>query len=107
MADDNVFGQFSNGVTSLSISDSADGARGFTGEGISRVGRNDSILEKSINSYSAELLNNKFADLSKGIGSLKALAVVFCAEGGIVHGIDPRLLKQVSKMANQNIMTGK
>lgn len=107
MADDNIFGQFSNGATSLSISDSADGARGFTGEGISKIVKNDSNLVKSISSYCGGVADNNLVDLSKGIGSLKALAVVFSAEGGIVHGIDPRLLKQVSKMAHQNIMTGK
>ena len=87
MANDNVFGQFSTGVTNNQMSESADGSQGLFSGITNRVLNVDSNLGKSLNGYAGKMFDITITDLSKGTGSLKNLCVLLTGENAKLYGV--------------------
>lgn len=103
MANDNIFGQFSTGVTNNQMSESVDGSQGVISGITNKVLNVDSNLGKSLNEYAAKMFDANITDLSKGIGSFKEiLKVVLTGETALLYGVKPPQA-QVAKVMGQNM----
>lgn len=89
MADDNIFGQLSTGVTNNQMSESADGSQGVVSGITNRVLNVDSNLGKSLNGYAGKMFDITITDLSKGTGSLKDLCVLLTGKNAKLYGVSP------------------
>lgn len=89
MADDNIFGQFSIGVTNNQLSQSTDGSQGVVSGINNKVLTVDSNLGKSLNGYAGKMFDITITDLSKGTGSLKDLCVLLTGKNAELYGVSP------------------
>lgn len=102
MANDNIFGQFSTGVTNNQMSESVDGSQGVISGIANRVLNVDSNLGKSLNEYAGKMFDTNITDLSKGTGSLKNLCVLLTGKNAKLYGVSaPKA--EVAKFMGQTI----
>ena len=102
MANDNIFGQFSTGVTNNQMSESVDGSQGVISGITNKVLNVDSNLGKSLNEYAGKMFDTNITDLSKGTGSLKDLCVLLTGKNAMLYGVRPPQA-QVAKFMGQTM----